>query len=186
MPKRSPKIPLRKRKLNRRPIGLIMIILAWSLAMGWLLALATNVQGQTPALNSPTNNIGTVDVVPTQYKLGQELYRENCSSCHIAIPPAVFPTQTWRDLLQDSEHYGTRITPLVDPQRMLVWRYLSTFSRPINQGESIPYRFRRSRFFQALHPDVKFNQPIHVSSCIQCHPQVNLYNFRQLSPEWGN
>lgn len=187
MPKRSQRIPPGKRKLNRRPVGLLLIILAWSLAMGWLLALATNVQGQTPqSINETANEIGTVDVVPSKYQLGQELYLENCASCHIGIPPALFPSQTWRNLIQDSEHYGTNIKTLVDPQRLLVWRYLSTFSRPINQEESIPYRFARSRFFRALHPGVKFTQPIQVSSCIQCHPSANAYNFRRLKPELEN
>lgn len=203
MPKNRQRVSPEKPKLNRRPGGLLLILLVWSLAMGWLLALASNVQGQIPSGQIPleqiaplTNSIisqaspeisakiGTVDVVPQGLKMGQELYLENCASCHIGIPPAVFPTQTWRDLIQDSQHYGAQIKPLVDPQRILVWRYLSAFSRPVNEGESTPYRFANSRFFKALHPDVKFSQPNQVGTCIQCHPSAKAYNFRQLTPEW--
>ncbi len=43
-------------------------------------------------------------------------------SCHIAIPPTVLPTQTWRNLLEDPQHYGATLKPLVDPPRILVWR----------------------------------------------------------------
>jgi hypothetical protein len=169
----------KSRPTKRKTIGLMVIILAWSLAMGWLLALATNVQAATN-----TSEIGTVDVVPAQYKLGQELYLENCSNCHIPLPPAVFPTQTWKNLLQDSQHYGVQLKPLVDPPRILVWRYLSTFSRSHLKEEQTPYRFKDSRYFKALHPKVQLPRPLQVGSCVICHPSATDFNFRNLSPEW--
>ncbi|WP_427159685.1 cytochrome C [Aliinostoc sp. HNIBRCY26] len=168
----------RKPKLKRRPLGLLLTILLWSLAMGWLLAIATSAQSATP-----TSEIGTVDVVPARYQLGQELYLENCSSCHIALPPAVLPTQTWKDLLEESQHYGVNIKPLLDPSRNLVWRYLSTFSRSHLKDEATPYRVNNSRYFKALHPQVKLPQPLQISSCVSCHPSAKEYNFRQLSSE---
>lgn len=173
----------KEKRLKRNPVGLLLIILAWSVAMGCLLALATSVQGATPN-DGTSSSVGTVDVVPAQFKLGQELYLENCSTCHIALPPSVFPTQTWKNLLEDSQHYGSQLQPLVDPPRMLVWRYLSTFSRPILSDEQIPYRLNSSRYFKALHPQVKLPNPAQVSGCITCHPGANNYDFRSLSKEW--
>lgn len=167
------------RQLKRRPLGLIVVILAWSLAMGWLLSLATSAHSATP-----TSDIGTVDVVPAQFQLGKQLYLDNCATCHIALPPEVLPTQTWRNLLQDSQHYGVQLTPLVDPPRMLVWRYLSTFSRTQLKDEATPYRVNNSRYFQALHPHVKLPRPVEMSSCITCHPSARDFNFRHLTPEW--
>ncbi|MFN6568958.1 cytochrome C [Dendronalium sp. ChiSLP03b] len=168
-----------ERRLKRRPLGLILVILAWSLAMGWLLASVTSVHSATP-----TAEIGTVDVVPAQYQLGQELYLENCSTCHIALPPAVLPTQTWKNLLEDSQHYGAQLKPLVDPPRILVWRYLSTFSRTQLSDEATPYRVNNSRYFKALHPKVELPRPVQIGSCVSCHPSASEYNFRRLSPEW--
>ncbi|MBW4476630.1 MAG: diheme cytochrome c [Tolypothrix brevis GSE-NOS-MK-07-07A] len=168
------------RPTKRKFIGLMMIILAWSLAMGWLLALASNVQGATN-----TSQIGTVDVVPAQQQLGQQLYLENCSNCHIALPPAVFPSETWKNLLQDSQHYGVQLKPLVDPPRILVWRYLLTFSRSHLKEEETPYRFKDSRYFKALHPNIKLPRPVQVGSCVSCHPSATDFNFRNLSPEWN-
>ncbi|HLO87096.1 MAG TPA: cytochrome C [Nostocaceae cyanobacterium] len=166
-----------KKPLQRRPLILLLIVLVWSLTIGWLLSSAA--YSATP--NTP---IGTIDVVPAQYQLGQEIYIENCSTCHIALPPAVFPTQTWRNLLKDTQHYGTQISPLVDPQRLLVWKYISTFSRVQLQDEETPYRLGKSRYFLALHPGVKLPRPVQMSSCVTCHPGANKYNFRSLSPEW--
>ena len=170
-----------RRQLRRKPILLFLLVLAWSLAMGWLLALASNAYSAVPS-----TEIGTVDVVPAKHKLGQELYLENCSSCHIALPPAVLPTQTWKNLLQDSQHYGATLQPLLDPGRILVWRYISTFSRPHKQDERTPYRVNSSRYFTALHPQVKLPRPVKLGSCVSCHPGASEYNFRRLSSEWQN
>ncbi len=169
----------KSRQLKRRPLGLFLVILAWSLTMGWLLASTTSVYSATPA-----SEVGTVDVVPAQYQLGQELYLNNCSTCHIAIPPAVLPTQTWKNLLEDSQHYGAQLQPLVDPPRILVWRYLSTFSRTQLKEEATPYRVNNSRYFKALHPQVDLPRPLQIGSCASCHPSASDYNFRKLSQEW--
>ncbi|WP_089126781.1 cytochrome C [Tolypothrix sp. NIES-4075] len=169
----------KSRRTKRKTIGLMVIILTWSLAMGWLLALASNVQAATN-----TSDVGTVDVVPAQYQLGQQLYLENCSNCHIALPPAVFPTETWKNLLQDSQHYGVQLKPLVDPPRILVWRYLLTFSRSHLKEEQTPYRLSDSRYFKALHPNVKLPRPVQVGSCVSCHPSATDFNFRSLTSEW--
>lgn len=150
--------------------------------MGWGLALATN--AQPIAQTSGSKTIGTVDPVPRRYQLGQELYLENCSSCHIAVPPAVLPTQTWRPLLQDSQHYGVNLPLLVDPPRLLVWKYLLNFSRPTFKEEETPYRLNESRYFKALHPKVKLSRPVQLSSCALCHPSAANYNFRSLTPKW--
>jgi hypothetical protein len=170
-----------RRKLRRNPMGVLFVILIWSLAMGWLLSWTTNVQGA-----QPSSNIGTVDVVSAQYQLGQQLYLENCSTCHIAIPPAVLPTQTWKNLLLDSQHYGTQLKPLVDPPRILVWKYLSTFSRPLQTDEDIPYRVTSSRYFKALHPRVKIPSSLQIGGCVSCHPSAADFNFRRLTSEWEN
>ncbi len=167
------------RQSQRKSVSLMLIVLAWSLAMGWLLSLASNVQGATLV-----SEIGTVDIVPAQYQLGEQLYRENCSTCHLALPPAVLPIQTWKNIIQDSQHYGAQIKPLVDPERILVWRYLSTFSRPLLKEESTPYRVDRSRYFKALHPQVELKRPVKINSCVTCHPSAEEFNFRQLTPEW--
>lgn len=151
--------------------------------MGWGLALVTNAQ---PTAQTASDAISTVDPVSARYQLGQELYLENCAGCHIALPPAVLPTQTWKEILQDSQHYGTQIPPLIDPPRLLVWNYLQKFSRSQAKEEETPYRLDDSRYFKALHPKVKLARPIQITSCVSCHPSAAQYNFRNLTPEWEN
>lgn len=182
------KKPRARSKRNSSVLALCLLILLWSVVLGWGLAQASGnnqrlvSQATTPATSQ--EQIGTVDVIPQGYQLGQKIYLESCGSCHIALPPAAFPTETWQQLLQDPQHYGKQITSLVDPPRSLVWSYLQTFSRRRAAEEQVPYRIGESRYFRALHPRVKLPQSISSTTCITCHPGAAQYNFRQLTPEW--
>jgi hypothetical protein len=130
-----------------------------------------------------SQEVGTVDVVPDRYKFGQDLYIETCAACHIALPPAVLPNQTWQILLQDSEHYGTTITPPKKPTITLIWNYLNTFSRPLRDDEETPFRINQARHFKALHPQVKFPEPVTIATCATCHPKADVFNFRTLKTD---
>ena len=178
-PRRSKINASKLRKRRRSPIVLVLLLLGWSLCLG--LGLAQAIEAPKPSAV-----VGTVDVVPDRYKLGQELYLENCATCHIGVPPAVLPSQTWLNLLQDSQHYGVEITPLIDPPRYLVWNYLQTFSRQVAADEKIPYRVSESQYFKVLHPKVELPQKLNLSSCVTCHPGASQFNFRSLTAEWEN
>lgn len=130
--------------------------------------------------------IGTVDPTPPAYRLGQDLYLETCQGCHVGVPPAVLPTETWRQLLQDSQHYGQQLTPLVDPARLLVWNYLLLSSRPHAAEETIPFRVQESRYFRALHPNVPLQRPITLAGCVSCHPGAPKYDYRSLTADWSS
>ena len=191
---------------RRRSIWvLLVLLLLWSLCLGIGLAqaieplkpaaiplqkrdsttqLVTPSDATKPA--TPTAAIGTVDVVPERYKLGQQLYLENCATCHIALSPAVMPSQTWRSLLQDANHYGVTIKPLGNPEVQIVWKYLRDYSRPLGAEEPVPYRVSQSSTFKLLHPRVKFPERASLITCISCHPGAGTYDFRSLSAEWQN
>jgi hypothetical protein len=170
------KVFMRSIKLRRRSTALMMaLIVLCCTSLGWGMAHATDAVG-----------LGTVDPVPQNQHLGQSLYLESCGSCHLAISPAVLPDETWRQLLQDTQHYGQQLPRFVDPPRLLIWNYLRAFSRPLAEGEAVPYRINNSRYFKALHPRVPLPQPVQLGSCISCHPGAGDYNFRSLSAEWQN
>jgi len=131
----------------------------------------------TPA--SPVKpTLAGVDPVPQSYQLGQELYFQTCSTCHLAIPPEVLPRSTWRQLLLETQHYGVTLTLPIDPPRVLIWNYLQSFSRPLVEGEAIPNRLNKSRYFTALHPDVALKRPVKLDSCVSCHPGATQFKFR--------
>lgn len=192
---------------KRSPLVLLLLLLLWSICLGCGLGLAMDVtnnpslsprsKGETRGFEAagklsqattitPGTPEGTVDPVPSRYRLGQEVYRESCGTCHIALPPAVLPDETWRNLLQDEQHYGERLPTLSGPSALVVWEYIQAFSRPPASGEPIPYRLSESRYFKALHPRVNLPRNIKIASCVTCHPSATQFNFRKLTPEWEN
>jgi hypothetical protein len=180
--------PRKHRRVGWREIYSTLLLLIIVCCTGGWFAAQTAYSSPPPRLAqvSAIEDIGTVDRIPDRYQLGQQLYLENCATCHIGLPPQVLPTETWRRLLQDSQHYGQTLKLLVDPPRLLVWNYLQTFSRPQGKEEELAYRVASSRYFKALHPKVKMSQPANISSCVTCHPGVSQYNFRKLTAEWEN
>jgi hypothetical protein len=154
---------------------LFLGILIWSLTVGWGVAYALGNSSQGKA----------IDYVLERYQLGQKIYLENCSSCHIAIPPAVLPSETWRQILQDPQrHYGTQLPALIKPKILLMWQYLQTYSRPVYGDEAVPYRLQNSRYFKALHPKVDLPENVRPQTCITCHPNASQFDFLTLSPKW--
>lgn len=183
-----------QRKRWRQPLALILFlcILLWSGILGWGLAQAKASSSNPGAVMAQTiqpgnsATVGTVDLVPQNLQLAQQIYLESCGACHIALPPAVMPTDTWRQLLLDPNHYGATLQLPTQPELSYVWNYLQTFSRPLNPDEAIPYRVQRSRYFKILHPQVELPQKISVSTCASCHSGAAQYDFRSLSPAWQN
>lgn len=199
------------RRRTTRPksavISLMLLILLFTIAIGTGLAQAFEPRSlrETAALSvpsstttiaaqpsqssnpsQPSDEIGTVDVVPERFQLGQQLYLEHCASCHLGIPPAVMPTQTWQTLLQDPQHYGVTIDLPTNLDRTLIWNYLRTYSRPTAKDEAVPYRLRESRYLKALHPKLDLPRNIGVGTCISCHPSAQQFNFRKLTPAAAN
>jgi len=211
--------PSARSSRHRQPKGrsifvLLLLLLLWSLCLGWGLAQATEPRfaesiaqessnagsgsastsesGSSTSAGSGASNmgvstaIGTVDVIPKRYQLGQEVYLQTCATCHIGIPPAVMPSETWRQLLQDTQHYGTDLKPLDKVNLRLIWEYIRFTSRPLPTEDEVPYRIYQSQPFKVLHPKVKFPSRPNLNSCISCHPGAGKYDFRTLSSEWQN
>ncbi|WP_239125297.1 diheme cytochrome c [Leptolyngbya sp. CCY15150] len=171
-------------------VGLLSVLLSLGLTQTRP-ALASSPQAiaqsdtQTAPLALPERpSIGTVDPVPEDYHLGQRRYLETCAGCHLPLPPAVMPDETWRQLLQDPQHYGVILPQQLPTQTVQIWDYLRDFSRPLRDGETVPYRLNTSRYFAALHPQVEFSAPITANSCTACHIGAEDYNYRQLTAEW--
>ncbi|HBE16729.1 MAG TPA: cytochrome C [Cyanobacteria bacterium UBA11149] len=188
MIKLSQKLPSRAVPARRvQPVFFICLFL-WSILLGLGISRGLNAAQISGAINERTNvTIGTVDPVPERYQLGMKLYLENCNTCHVALPPEVMPSETWRTLLLESnQHYGKQLKPIERPFISFVWNYLLAFSRSLNNNEPKPFRVSESRYFKILHPQVKLPKPLNPSSCIACHPGAANYDYRKLTPDWEN
>jgi hypothetical protein len=112
-------------------------------------------------------------------ELGQEMYLKNCSSCHIPIAAEVLPTETWKALLSNPEqHYGESLPKMLGLTQYLIWQYLGNNSRSLLKDEPLPMYVANSRYFKALHPQVKLPKPANIQTCTSCHPNANKLNYR--------
>ena len=130
-------------------------------------------------------NPNSVDPIPTRYYPGFESYIENCSSCHLALPPEVLPIEAWQQILQNpNDHYGVSLDNLNRLTQLLIWDYVSTFSRPLPPNTPVPVYTEKSRYFKALHPKVQLPTETTTKTCLTCHPKGLEFDFITLSPEW--
>ena len=175
-------------KKDRVPVLFLLLLFVWSILLGWGISRGLNATEKPQAINQGTTvAIGTVDPVPEKYQTGLKLYLQNCATCHVALPPEVMPSETWRTLLLEPEqHYGRQIERIERPFITIVWNYLLAFSRSLNKNEPKPFRVSESRYFKILHPQVKLPQPLNASGCIACHPGAAKYDYRKLAPDWEN
>lgn len=178
-------------RIKQFPSLIILLCLTLGLALGRQGAIAQGPEAASftaapykVAASDAVAQIGTVDPITPEYQLGHSLYLESCATCHIAIPPAVLPNQTWRLILEEPSHYGVRISPPTNPGRLLIWAYLQHFSRALRPEEPTPFRLENSRYFKILHPRVEFAEPVRLQGCATCHPRANVFDFRSLTSDW--
>ncbi|MGB3769192.1 MAG: hypothetical protein WA947_21760 [Phormidesmis sp.] len=112
---------------------------------------------------------GMVDPVAENHTVGYEIYVERCASCHVALPPAVLPTEAWATIVTDPAHYGVSLPDIPPFDQQLMVNYLQTYSRSYRSRGPTPYRLSDSDYFFALHPNVTLPQPLNLRSCVGCH-----------------
>ncbi len=170
-------------RFNLISVVVVLAIALWSMSIGWGIThtLNTLTEGVSMAIAASPNN-----GVSARYQPGRDLYLETCADCHIALPPEVLPSETWKELLENpNKHYGTSVPNLIRLGQLLIWDYLQTFSRTLPaKDEPVPFYVERSRYFKILHPRVEFEESVTHRSCVICHPGVDNFDFRTLTPEW--
>jgi hypothetical protein len=168
--------------------GLLLLgMISLSVILGWSLTVLPPgmVQGAELTKGKVPPNSAMVDPVPTRYQPGLESYLETCRSCHIALPPEVLPTESWREILRKPDnHYGVSIPNFNRFTQLLIWDYVSTFSRPSPPDAPIPLYVEKSRYFKVLHPRVTLPSGMSSKSCVICHPKALDFDFRSLTAEW--
>ncbi|MGD1867316.1 MAG: hypothetical protein ACFB0D_22430 [Phormidesmis sp.] len=160
-------------KTSLRPpfilLGLLTFCLSALLGMGF-----------AKAIDSP---YGMVDPIDASYEAGYATYVQKCSTCHVALPAAVLPLDTWQALITDPAHYGVTLTGISRFDQRLMLSYLQTYSRRHEGRGPTPYRLQNSAYFQALHPDVALPQPLNLRSCVSCHQGATEQNYSPVSTQ---
>lgn len=166
-------------------------LILWSMGIAWGAAIAFEPSSLAPSSLTPSQaptQQWIADEVTDSRTIGLETYLENCATCHIPVPAEVLPTESWKNILENTnKHYGISIDPPpLSLSVRLMWDYLRFASRPLRTDEPVPQLIEQSRFFKALHPRVKLPEEVTLKTCIVCHPSAQAFNYRKLAPEWDN
>ena len=191
---------LRKKRKTRNIVTVFLLLfLLWGIVLGWGMAVALDsphlsVSSSPSELSVADLDVTTIkqgrksldpDNLPSRYEMAQELYLNNCASCHIPLPPAVLPTESWRQiLLQPNEHYGQKLPKMNPLDIRIMWSYIRDYSRPLKEGEDKPERVSQSRYFQALHPKVDLPKVVRLNNCASCHTGISKFDYQSLTEEW--
>lgn len=156
----------------------------WQLLFLLVIILCTTGLGASMSIAIDKSNVKQGDNVN---EIGEEIYLENCSECHIPLPPSILPTESWREILENPDnHYGLQLKNINRLTQVLMWRYFQSNSRRLNFEEAIPSLVSQSRYFKAFHPKVEFSKDVTHQTCIVCHPNAKDFDYLTLTPEWEN
>ena len=148
--------------MSKKGWSAIVLCLA-SIVFSLMLSLAIETPAQT------TSPYGMVDPVAEDHTVGYQIYIERCATCHVALPPAVLPIESWQAVLGDRAHYGVSLPNIPRFDQQLMQGYLQTYARRYQNRGTTPYRLAESDYFLALHPNVDLPQPLNLRSCTSCH-----------------
>jgi len=116
--------------------------------------------------------------------VANELYRQECASCHMAYQPGLMPAASWRKLMTGLEDHFGENAELGKPEMQAILAYLEANAAEVNgMGRSAAFartapegsiRITESRYFLRKHREVPrrvlANAQIgSFSNCIACH-----------------
>jgi hypothetical protein len=167
---------------QKKQKSFLQLVLVFSIITIGTVAIANGMAIAFNPSDSTSSFLKSVDPATDKYKIGEELYLETCSGCHIPIPPAVLPLETWKKILENPlDHYGEKVESLVRLTQVLIWNYVSAYSRNLLKDEGQPDFIGQSRYFKALHPQVDLPLPTTHRSCVGCHPNAIKFDYRTIN-----
>lgn len=119
-----------------------------------------------------------------EFKAAFEAWKAECSSCHMAYPPRLLPTDSWRALMGGlSDHFGTDASldqETVDRILPLLEQYAGR--RRSQAGTGLVLRITDTRWFRHEHDEVGsavWKRPAvgSPSNCMACHAGAEQGDF---------
>jgi len=125
------------------------------------------------------------------------IYKEECSSCHMAYPPGLLPARSWLKVMAGLEdHFGDNAELDAETQTIISaylqknsadhssYRRSHKFSRSIRSNNT-PLRITQIPYFQRKHDEIPTrlvagNEGVKsFSNCQACHSKAEAGNFNE-------
>lgn len=121
-----------------------------------------------------------------RFAQGNAKFQQECSTCHIAYPPGMLSTDSWRKIMAGLDnHFGTDAT-LSAKENEEITAYLEENSTDYWGAELSPLRITETDWFQRAHnfyvipPDVWKSQAVKSpANCPACHIQAERGDFSE-------
>jgi diheme cytochrome c len=134
-----------------------------------------------------------LDVAPAS----NQLYRNECASCHFAYQPGLLPTRSWQKIMSGLEdHFGDN-AELMPEDYTAILNYLTDNSadlsdykrsRKINNSlakDETPLRITDTPYFKRKHRELPLSRITNnseigsIGNCIACHRQADKGSFNE-------
>lgn len=136
---------------------------------------------------------GRTDVAP----VNNDLYKNECGSCHMPYQPGLLPARSWQKLMTNlADHFGDN-AELGAAERSQLEAYLvenaadrSGYKRSIKFANSIgpgeaPMRITETGYFLRKHDEVPLSvrkgqgQVKSMANCSSCHPRAEMGSYNE-------
>jgi diheme cytochrome c len=137
--------------------------------------------------------ISRLDVAPVD----NQLYQNECASCHFAYQPGLLPSRSWKRLMTGLEdHFGDN-AELMPEDYTVILNYLTDNSadlsdykrsRKINNSlakDETPLRITETPYFKRKHRELSLSQITKnteigsISNCAACHRQADKGSYNE-------
>jgi hypothetical protein len=115
---------------------------------------------------------------------GEPLWKNECSTCHIAYPPKLLAAPAWRGIMTGLEkHFGTDAS--VDaPTVAAIRAYLEQYAGKEGRASAVTLRITDTPWFRREHDEVSaavWKKPAvkSASNCGACHTAADRGDFRE-------
>ena len=141
-----------------------------------------------------SNSQRMVSVSNTQ---SNSLYKEECSSCHLAYPPSLLPQKSWKKIMANLENHFDENAELDSKTNLEISSFLSRYSLGARSGKysrkmlrnfpvnKTPTRITQLPYFIRKHDEVPKRMVIDnpkvrsFSLCDKCHRGAEKGNFNE-------
>lgn len=109
-------------------------------------------------------------------------WRTECSSCHVAYPPAALPAASWQKVMAGlDKHFGADAS-LSAPDTLEIAKFLEQNAAKRWKGNDTPLRITDSQWFKSKHREVSAGVWKRASvkspaNCGACHQGADKGNF---------
>lgn len=114
------------------------------------------------------------------------MFRQECSSCHVAYAPGLLPAESWRKIMAGlDKHFGTDAS-LTEQESKEITAFLVSNASNRWSASTAPLRITESTWFKHKHDSHEISPGVwkrpsvkSPANCAACHPQADRGDFNE-------